>query len=158
MPAPADFAAINGYHYSWASIEFSILGEVTKYFNEITYTDAHERGMGRGTSGRKKIRTRGETSPEASATLYKRQWDELLALLRTKAAEQAVAVRDLPFTITVSYADNGQAIQTDTLEDCLLGQIETNPSEGTDPAMVEIELDVMRILWNGIDLDEVQTA
>lgn len=157
MPAPADFPAINGYHYSWASIEFSILGTVTKFLNEVEYTDGHERGMGRGTSGRKKLRTRGETDPEGSMTLYRKAWDELLEQLRVKAAELGVAVRDLPFSMTISYADNGQPTRTDVLEDCLLGEVSTNPSEGTDPAMVEVALDIMKIRWNGIDLDEVQT-
>lgn len=155
MPAPADFPAINGYHYSYASIEITMLGEVTKYVAELSYDDAVERGLGRGTSGRKKIRTRPENSPEASITFYRREFDEFVARLKTAADRAGVAPRDFQFEMTVTYADNGQPTVTDTLQDCVIGGPSTNPSEGTDPTQIELPLDINKILWNGVDLDAV---
>lgn len=138
----ASYPAINGYHYSWSSIEITVAGEVTTLLKEISYTYARERGVGRGVSGQKRLRTRGDDEPEASLTFYKKDWDAFVERLGDGWA-------DVEFDISVHYADEGMPSVTDEILRCVISSVETGGSEGTDPTEVAVELDVMDVKLNG---------
>lgn len=143
----AEFPAINGYAYSWASIELVIARSgdsrrITRLISEVSYGESRDRGMGRGTSGRKSLRTQGDSEYESSITFFKHEWDALVA-------EMGDGFMDEEFNLVVSYADKGRPVVTDTIERCLINAPSVDASEGPDPVTVECELDVMDILWNG---------
>jgi hypothetical protein len=136
-----EFPAINGYAPSWASVECGIAGDITPLIKEIKYSNKRDRGMGRGSSGRKVLRTKGDDDPSASMVLYKGAWDTLVEKLGD-------GFQDVEFPITVSYTENG-VTKTDTLERALIDEPEGGGAEGNDPSEVSVGLNIMDILWNG---------
>jgi hypothetical protein len=136
-----EFPTINGFAPSWASIEIGVAGDITPLVKEIKYSNKRDRGMGRGASGRKSLRTRGDDAPEASMTLYKSAWDTLVEKLGD-------GFQDIEFPIVVSYTENG-VTKTDTLERALIDKAEGGGKEGNDPTEVPVDLNIMDILWNG---------
>lgn len=140
-----EFPFVNGFQPSWASISVSVGGEITTLVKSISYDNARTRGMGRGASGRKALRTQGTDEPSASIKFYRRAFDEVVERLGGDGFQ------DVEFEIVVNFRTGpSDPIITDTLEACLIN----NPSQETDddsedPLVVECELDIMDILWNG---------
>ena len=139
----ANFPAINGFTYSWASVTIASGEDITHLVKEINYSTKRERGMGRGTSGRKVLRTRGDEDHESNVVFYREQFD-------TWAAGRGQGFMDVELDWTVSYAEEGKATVTDTLERCVLDSVESGGSEGTDPTEVSMDLNLMDVLWNGL--------
>jgi hypothetical protein len=139
-----DFPFVNGYAYSWASINISVAGEVTALVQSIDYENARTRGMGRGATGRKTLRGQGTDEPSASVSFYRREFDALVERLGGDGFQ------DVECEITVSYREEGLPIITDTLESVLINTISASGSDDSEDLMViECELDIMDILWNG---------
>lgn len=139
----ANIPAINGFHYSWASVETAAGVNVTPLIKEINYSTKRERGMGRGSSGRKVLRTRGDEDHEASLVWYREEFDKYVA-------ENGHGFMDKEQDWTVSYAEEGKPVVVDTLERVVFDSVEGGGSEGTDPSEIAIDLNIMDVLWNGI--------
>jgi hypothetical protein len=134
---------VNGCRHSFASIEIAFDGVVFTGFKEISYNDGLEPGAVRGTSVQKIGRTKGDLTPEASLTCYTEEWKEILAKFGNGFGERV-------FTIVVAYRENDDAdLVTDTIQGCRIKKVERSHSQGTDALEVKLELDVMKILWDG---------
>jgi len=140
---PIEYPLINGDRYDFASIVFHINGDVVLGVKEISYKNSRERGEVRGTHPQKLARTRGQYKSEASATLYRREFDELVQKL-------GEGYMEIVFPITVSYANDGQPLVTDTIVGCTITEDDHSNSSGTDPTEVKITFDPMYILVNGV--------
>jgi len=139
----ANFPAINGFHYSYASITIASDVDVTHLIKEISYSTKRERGIGRGTSGRKVLRTKGEENHEASVTFYRKEFDEFVS-------RHGDGFMDKELDWTISYAEEGLNTVTDKLERCVVDSVEAGGSEGTDPSEVPCDLNPMDIEYNGV--------
>ena len=139
---PIEYPLINGVRYDFSSIVFHINGDIVLGVKEISYKNSRDRGELRGTSPQKLGRTRGQYKSEASATVYRREFDELIIKLGDGYME-------IVFPITVSYADDGQPLVTDTIVGCTIGEDDHSNSSGTDPTEVKLTFDPMYILING---------
>jgi len=138
----ASFPAINGFAYSWSSITCASGENLTHLIKEITYSTSRERGMGRGTSGRKVLRTRGDEDHEGSIVFFKEEFDAYVA-------RYGHGFMDKELDWTIAYAEEGKATTVDTLERVVLDNVESGGSEGTDPTEVSCDLNIMDVLWNG---------
>jgi hypothetical protein len=138
----ANFPAINGFAYSWASVTTAAGDDLTPLIKEISYSSSRERGVGRGTSGRKVLRTRGDEDHESSIVFYREQFDQYVA-------RYGHGFMDKELDWTVAYAEEGKPTVVDTLERVVLDNVESGGSEGTDPTEVSCDLNVMDVLWNG---------
>ena len=140
---PIEYPLINGDRYDFASIVFHINGDVVLGVKEISYKNSRERGELRGTSPQKLGRTRGTYKAEASATLFRREFDELIKKLGDGYME-------IVFPITISYANDEQPLVTDTIVGCTINEDDHSNSSGTDPTEVKLTFDPMYILLTGV--------
>lgn len=141
-----EYPQINGSRHSWASITIDLNGDKFEGIKEIKYSDSLEPGEVMGTSTRRIGRTRGEAKAEASITLYLSERKAFLAKLGPGGYKKA-------FQIVCSYEEAGEII-TDTIVGCRVKKVEGGGSSGADAMESAIELDVHKILWNGVDMIE----
>lgn len=137
---------INGVQYDHGSIELRVGAKVYTAIKEISYSTKIERGMLRGTSPRKRGRTRGVKDDEASITWFRTKdggFDEFLA-------DHGHGYMEVEFDIVVTFGKNGQPTTTDTIKGCKLAGAENSSSEGSDPLEVKTDLDVMDIELGGL--------
>lgn len=130
--------------FEFASLDITIAGALRALgFQSISYSDTLTPTKVRGTSAQPIGRTRGEYDAEGSLTLLKKDADELRAVLGQGFMEKV-------FQITVAYAENaGDGVVVDRLIDCRIRGNSNDHSQGTDALTETLELDVMRIMWNG---------
>ena len=140
----ADYPQINGYAYSFASVELNFDGSIIRGVKDINYTMGMERGEQRGTDSRKQARTRGDASPSGDVTMFRKDFDEVIDKFGEGYLHRV-------FTVTVTYAEDGSPTRTDTLEGCMFEEIGHSNSQGTDPTEVALTLNIMNIKINGKD-------
>jgi hypothetical protein len=137
-----------GYSHSFSSVEISI-GGVKKVVatKSLKYSDPLQIGKGWGTSPHKIIRTRGQSDPTGTWEVYRSAWDMLMADVLAIGGKLGFAEVSLP--IFVSYGEPSNPLLT--VQDILLGTRIHSPEgggqEGTDPLVVPLQLDIMRIVW-----------
>jgi len=137
-----DYPLINGFRYDFSSIVFHLDGDVVLGVKEISYKNSRERGEVRGTSPQRLAKTRGQYKCEASCTLFRSEFDELIAKIGD-------GYQDYVFPVTVSYANDGQPLVTDTIVGCTLDEDDHSNSAGTDPTEVKLTFNPMYIVVNG---------
>ena len=142
-PINVQYPDINGNRYGWSSIEIDIAGDVTFGLKDITYSNGLEPGEVRGNKSVKIGRTRGELKPEASLTMYKL---EFLNLVR----QLGPGFMEVVFNVGVSYADTNQPTTTATIVGARIKKHEDNPKQGNEPASVKVDLDIFIVLEDGI--------
>lgn len=134
---------VNGFRKDWSAIEVTVKGSrYPNSFTEIAYTKSYERGEVRGRGPNKIGRTRGQAKCEASAKMFKDDFEDLKAKLGADFMNQ-------PFDIIVNYEEAGVVI-TDTISGCVLNKVENSHSQGTDALAISLEFDVMDILLGGV--------
>lgn len=141
MPMPT-FPLINGRRFSFASLDCRVRGIPVVGIKELSYSDKLEPGAVRGTKAQSLGRTLGDYECDGSITIYREEFDALVA-------ELGDGYGGIAFDITAHYADEGQPTSTDEVRGCRIKNVENNPSQGTDPLEVKLDLDVMYILRNG---------
>lgn len=143
MPAPIPL--INGVHFDYSSIRVSFDGRDPEiHVLEISYKDALEPGEVRGTSARVTGRTRGQYKPEASLTLTKAAWSELLENLGQGYMEKS-------FEILVNYAEVGLPVIPDVITGCRIKNVDESHSDGNSDALkVKLDLHVIQIIRDGV--------
>lgn len=139
----ADFPKINGHLYSFASAEANVNGTIITGFTEISYTQTLEPGIFRGTRSEKLGRTRGEHNVEGSFSMYKEDYNDLIATLGNGYMEAT-------FPITVNYSEINSPIVTDVLTACRITSEEDSHSQGTDALVIAVDLDILYMTRNGL--------
>lgn len=137
-----DFPLINGNRYSFASLVLWINGAPFVGFKEIAYDQSLTPGQVRGAHSQLLGRTRGKLESNASATMYKEEWLEVLATLGDGYMEATLQ-------LAVTYSENGKPPVMDTLHGLRIQKHEDSHSEGEDPTEVKLEFSVMWIELNG---------
>lgn len=140
--AMPQYPLINGRRYSFASIDFRMKGIAVVGVKEITYSDKLEPAKVKGTKAQPLGRTLGDYEPEASVTMYREEFDELVAQLGD-------GYGGIAFDLVCHYADEGAPTSTDEVRGCRIKSVENQHSQGTDGLEVKLELDCMYILRNG---------
>jgi hypothetical protein len=134
---------IRGQEYDFSHIALAVGTREFVGIKEINYNHKLEPGMSRGTQAQVMGRTRGQYECEGSLTLYRRFWPELRELL-------GEGFMEAEFTVTCSYSNGSDPIQTDTLASCRIKSVDASNSEGSDPLVVKLDLSIMYILENGV--------
>ncbi len=134
---------INGNAYSFASIEIDVGGRKIKGIKDLSYDDGLDPGMARGTSPIPLAHTQGDYEANASMEMFRKDFDELCALLGDGYCE-------VEFPITVTYASRGMPTVTDRLPAVRIKKVDNSNSQGNDPTAVKLELAVLSpIVRNG---------
>lgn len=143
-----EYPLIRGERHDFAAIEIELNTPAGpqrfKGFKSINYSIQLEPGQVRGTGARKVGRTRGEATEEGSLEMYFAEWNDLRAAL-------GAGYMRVPFDVVVTYGPDGLPATTDTLVGCRIKKVDHSHSQGTDGLMVKLDLDVMKILENGLD-------
>ncbi len=149
---PQHFPIVNGYAASWVELTISIFGEATNLVQSIEYSNEFARGMGRGRSGKKKLRTRGTEEPAAKIAFYSRGFRDFRRTLAAAgtALSRPLPWKDVPFDITCSWENDDGDIETDQIVSCVMGNFsKTSSDDSEDAAVVECDLDIMDINLDG---------
>lgn len=135
---------INGVTHDYASLEVQ-LGPLAyePRLTEVSYKETLSRAKVFGTRRKAVGRTGGFLDSEASITLLKSGWDDLIEKLGDGFGL-------VEFDILIVYRRRGSALYTrDVLERCTIMEPDVSPSQGDDPLATKISLSVMRVCWNG---------
>jgi hypothetical protein len=143
-----EYPLVRGERHDFAAIEVEIDTPAGpkrfKGFKAVNYSVKLEPGQVRGTGARKIGRTRGEATEEGSLELYLAEWDELRAALGPGYMRKA-------FDVSVTYGPDGLPATTDTLVGCRIKSVDKSHSQGADGLVAKLDLDIMKILENGLD-------
>lgn len=127
---------INGNRYQFSSIEFNANGRRYKGLTEINYQDAIEVNDVIGTSVIALAETDGAYTAEASATMLRREFDQLT----TDLGDGYGMVR---FPVTATYANRGEPTVTDRLPAVRITGVENGHSAGNEALTVQLTLKVL---------------
>jgi len=144
MTTPIQYPLINGVRHSFSSIELKIAGLIFVGFKTINYSRTRSRSNVHGKSPDPIGKTRGKNEYKADCELYLAEWNAL-------QAELGPGYGDTFFTITVTYGENGFDTIQDVIKGCTLDSTDASNSEGTDPTVRKLDLNPMKILFNGIE-------
>lgn len=151
------YPLINGFRHAWSSVEFRIASNLALGITKVDYADNTDRTEVRATGSRVVGFTQGNASAVGSFTML---LEEFNGILVPSLLELAPTVKAAFFDIIVSYDESGSGLSTivDTIEGCVIKNVKIGTTEAgnTDPSLREIELNVMRVLWNGIDFNPPQ--
>jgi hypothetical protein len=143
-----NFPDDGGFQHSFSSIEISI-GGIKKVVatKSLKYSDPLQMGKIYGTSPHKIGRTRGQSDPTGTWEVYRSAWDQLMADVLAIGGKLGFAEQSFP--IFVSYGEPSNPLLT--VQDVRLGTRIHSPEgggqEGTDPLTINLQLDIMRIVW-----------
>lgn len=146
MPTFPEEPLINGRYPQYSNIEFNIAGNKDfRGITEINFSDGCEPGEVRGNKTIRLGTTDGEYKAEGSMTMHVRHLDELLKILGPQYYLTT-------FEIALVYDMNdGLGLIDRTLEGVRLKKLDENPKQGTEALMVKVDLDITKILRNGLE-------
>lgn len=135
--------------FNRAEIKVVLRSGATKLFRgvtEVSYSSKLEPGAARGTHPQKLGRTLGDAEHEASMTLHKHVWLELLDFLTSEGDGYG----EVPFSVDCHYAAPRLPLMTDRIVDARIKSVEDSHSRSSnDPLTVKLDLDVMNVLVAG---------
>lgn len=138
---------INGHRFDFSSVEINVNGRIFTGVTEISYSNSLEPGVVRGTSAQPIGRTRGEASSEASFTMLKSDYSQLIRALDPSGRR---GYMERSFDINVSFREDFELpLQNDFLRGCRISQDEDSHSTGSEAIVVSVTLSVMRVFRNG---------
>lgn len=105
---------------------------------EFSYSDTVERTKLRGRSRKTIAMTDGEYDAEASVTLYRYAYDQIIEVCR----DLGIGIFDLTFTANLIYAHTDQLVRNDVITGCKFAGREFSGSMGTDPLTVVLPISV----------------
>lgn len=146
-PAPIPYPLINGVRHSFSSIELKLGTNIFVGFKSINYSRKRTRTIVRGKSPDPLGKTRGTNEYTADCEIYLAEWNALLAQLQAIAPGYG----DVLFTVLVTYSENGFDTIQDTINGCSIDTTEASQAEGPDPLVRKVELNPLKILFNGVD-------
>lgn len=135
---------INGNMYQFSSIVLTVNGVPFDLITGVNYSSTNESAQFYGTSKTPISQTKGILKHEASVTVPVTARDALLELI-TKGGTRGWA--DSPFTVTVSYAEEGAPVTTDVLDGCRILSMSKSHSQSNEALNVELTLSVPTIVY-----------
>lgn len=137
------YPLINGKRRDFSSLELVVSGLIFTGVKAVDYSDSLEPGIVYGTGALPIGTTRGQYKAQGSITLYRAEFDALIATLGDAYMEKY-------FDVVASYADDGDsAVTVDTLVGCRIKNVGNSHSSGGDALEMKIDLHVHYIKRNG---------
>ena len=152
MATPIQYPLTNGVRHSWASVEIKLAGQIF-YITAVNYARKRNRTIVRENHPDPVAKTRGANEYSADVELLLSEYTGLQAALISQASQQGLngGYGDVFFQVVVSYSENGLDTITDTILGCTMDSTESYNTEGTDPSKRKIDLQPLKILYNGQD-------
>lgn len=148
------YPLINGVRRDFSSIELFIASVPFIGFKAIDYNDGLEPGVVMGASAMPIGVTRGQYKAEASITMYRSEFDLLVANLAAQGATSLPLPKgymEVFFDISVSYADDADTkVSKDEIVGCRIKKVNNSHSQGSDALEVKLDLHVHHITRNGV--------
>ena len=135
---------INGKHYAWSQIEFSIAGLTIADVTSISYEETQERELVYGAGNRPTGYGDGNIECSASVTL-KMEGVQKLQALAPDGRLQSIS----PFEVSITYLNPQNDIVTDTLRNCLFMTNKRELNQNDKSFDVELDILLTHIEWNG---------
>jgi hypothetical protein len=146
---PIEVPLINGVLWSFAHIEVQIAGlSFHGGFKAIKYSRERKREKVYSNSPDPVGQTLGQNEYTGSCTVYLAWWQAMLATVQQTLGP---GYGDQAFTVLVSYEAEGFAPIQDVLLGCHLDSTKADQSVGTTALEREVDLNPLKILFNGID-------
>lgn len=147
-----EFPLINGLRHAFSSMKFRIqptgedvdIPEIRLFLKSIDYERTRDRGEVRANHPDPIAKTLGENSYSASIEVYRAEWNLILSTF-------GAGYGDVPFSIFVTWGLNGFETVTDEIIGCHFDSSASGGSQGTDPAVVKIDLNPIKIRFAGLD-------
>lgn len=152
---PIQYPFINGFSYSFASIEFKpqILGGAALpniiSLQSIDYAPENDVKFPQGTNPNPLSVTRGYIKNSAKAKMLLNEFEMLKQALGNADPTGNNAYGDVFFDVQVQYAESGAPVVTDSLRGCRIYKAPRTAAVGPDAIMVEVDLAPLLILLNG---------
>lgn len=144
MPSPIALPLLNGVRHEWSSAEFRLKNRIVVGIKEFNYNDKLEPTKVYGTASEPIGRTRGVYLAEGSCTMYVAELYAFLAVL-------GPGFKEVNFDGVAAYSDANIPTITDRVVGIRIKSIDASQSQGADPLVRKLDLDIMKILWNGLD-------
>jgi hypothetical protein len=142
---PTEYPLVNGVRYDFSSLTIVLNTKRVLGCSEVNYKQTLEPGVGYGTHPQALFDTRGQLKVEASCTLYRDEFDDLIQTLGNGFLEKR-------FDFLVHYQEDPRPMKTDTIRRAKMKGPEFGGSAGSDPLEVKVDLHViLPILINGIN-------
>lgn len=142
--ADPQYPLINGTMHEWSSITLKAKGKTYTRVKSINYSEKLTPTKVYGTSADVIGRTRGMREVDADLELYLDEW-------RLLQADLGPGFYEVPFEITVAYAEDNVSTIVDTLVGCRIQELGASQSQGADALTRKVGLSVMKLLPNGVD-------
>lgn len=150
QPTTLAYPLINGVRHSFASIELKLAGQLFVGFKSINYSRKRTRAMARGNSPDPIGKTKGDNEYTGDCEMYLAEWNLFQSILQ-KQTGIATGYGDVFFQVLVTYSENGFDTIQDVLNGCTADSTEASQSQGPDALVRKVELNPLKILFNGID-------
>lgn len=149
---PIQYPYVNGSLFSWSSIELNMNGIIFRGFKSINYERARDRPKVWGNSPDPIGKVVGRNDYTCDAEIYLAEWNAFQASLAIPGSQPAGGgYGDKFFNVFVTYAQNGFDVIQDVIIGCTLDKLTVSQSEGTDPLVRKIELNPIKIYFQGVD-------
>lgn len=139
------YPLINGVRHSFTSTVLKIDGQEFAGYRKVTWNRTRERSMVYGNNPDPLGKTRGKNSYEMKVTVLIAEWK---AFITDHFGE---GYGDQSFTTQLSYIENGFDSQDVQALGCTIDGSSSDNSEGTDATEIEIDLQPVKIIVNGVD-------
>jgi hypothetical protein len=146
---PLQYPLVNGFSYSWASVEFKFNNAPIITVQSIDYKITNDRKQPYGTNPNPLSKTRGKITNSCKVKILLLELDGFLGALAQNDPTGNNAYGDVFFEVDVTYSENGVGVIADTILGCTVNSVEQSSAEGPDALMVEMELQPLQILRNG---------
>ncbi len=149
MPFNIEYPLVNGHRYSFASVEAQFNGLPILGIKSINYSPELMPGKVYGSAPQKIGRTRGKEDSSADFEMLRLEFENLKETL----GNQGVGFGETAFDIVVQFAEiPNSPVVTDTLIGFRITKPDLSNADGTDPSMVKVTGDPMRILLGGVPI------
>lgn len=150
---PIPYPDSTGARHSWQSVKAILPGGTVLGIKTCNYDRKRTRAMVMGTHPDPLGKTVGENAYTGTIDMYLAEWNQLQAALANlaSAASGAPGYGDVFFTVQIQYSANGFDVIQDELLGCTCDATTASQSQGPDALVRGIELNPLKILFNGLD-------
>lgn len=139
---------INGKHYSWEDITIGLPYGIGLEVQDISYDDELESESVYGKGAAPTGYGTGKYKANCKLSVTREEFSQLTE--HCKKMGKAL-YRLPPFSITVSYADDGMPTNTDVIKDCIFKKTSNKVGNGDKSFKVDLDLQVTGlIIRNGV--------
>lgn len=136
---------VNGHTYEWGDVRNETEGTSIEGVTSISYGHGVDPQDVKAAGFAPKDFTKGQYSADdVKIEMLQAYWDAW----RNQLGNGYMRKR---FTYTVSYADDGDDVVTDTLKQCQIKKVEKSPKQGSDSLMVTVTLKALKVIEGGVD-------